>query len=107
MKSFDAIPSVAREGETVPRPRRADFWSNPFRWPVFFLLLTMLPVFPCRAAPDLILYNGKVVSVDAAFSIHEAIAVTAFVCLMGVVIEFHNTLDGQCHLVAENEINVL
>ncbi len=75
VKSFDAIPPVAREGETAPRPRRANFWSNPFRWPVCSLLLTVLPAFPCLAAPDLILHNGKVVSVDAAFSIHEAIAV--------------------------------
>ena len=75
MKSFPAIPSVAREGGTAPRSRPPDYWSKSFRWHILSLLLIVLLVFPCLAEPDLILHNGKVVSMDTAFSIHEAIAV--------------------------------
>jgi predicted amidohydrolase YtcJ len=74
-KSFHAIPSVAREGGRARRSRPSNYGRKSFRWHILSLLLIVLPVFPCLAEPDLILHNGKVVSMDTAFSIHEAMAV--------------------------------
>ena len=42
--------------------------------PVVALLATLLPV-PAHAAPELIVHNGKIITVDAQFSIRQAMAV--------------------------------
>ena len=34
------------------------------------------PLLPRPPAPDLVLFNGKVITVDRSFSIHEAVAIT-------------------------------
>lgn len=75
MRSLHAIPLVAREAGIAPRSRSAVICRPSFRYRIFSVLLSLLPVFTGLAEPDLILHRGKVVSVDAAFSIHEAIAV--------------------------------
>ena len=33
------------------------------------------PLLPRAPAPDLVLFNGKVITVDRSFSIHEAVAI--------------------------------
>lgn len=68
-------------GRRLPQPHESRSGRGPVALGLFVLVLlvvTMVPGLPARAAgsaADLILHHGKVASVDAKFSVHQALAV--------------------------------